>query len=99
MNVYVAEIAGRAVMVFNADDAKDAVGFVEAMQEDFLAVTSDGRPLWDGRAKVSIRRAEPPEVATHREAYNQAEADGAVEPGDSIYAWLVEVVDPDEDDE
>ena len=59
MTVYVAEIDGRAVVAFNADNDLEAELEIEdeIFQNDLAVLESSGRPLWDGEAEIHIREA------------------------------------------
>ena len=63
MTVYVAEIDGRAVVAFNADNDLEAELEVEdeIFQNDLAVLESSGRPLWDGEAEIHIREADEDE--------------------------------------
>ena len=63
MTVYVAEIDGRAVVAFNADNDLEAELAVEdeIFQNDLAVLESSGRPLWDGEAEIHIREADEDE--------------------------------------
>ena len=63
MTVYVAEIHGRAVVAFNADNDLEAEREIEdeIFQNDLAVLESSGRPIWDGEAEIHIREADEDE--------------------------------------
>ena len=52
MAVYVAEIDGRAVVAFNAENDLEAQVVIEdeIFQNDLAVLESRGRPIWDGES-------------------------------------------------
>ena len=69
MPIYVAEIAGRGLAAFDAGDDTEAaeVRLVDkAFRRDLIVLQNEGRPLWDGKSEIRMRKASPEETA-HRE--------------------------------
>src|SRR5262245_47885859 len=58
MTVYVAEIKGRGVAGFRADNGPEAGRLVHArvFRDDLMALASGGLPLWEGVADTHNRR-------------------------------------------
>ena len=80
MKTYVAEIDGRAVLAFRAENEREADAWLKSSEAvlDYLAVLeNEGRPLWDGESEISVRYASNAETALWR----QRAAERAVPPG------------------
>ena len=58
MAVYVAEIDGRAVVAFNAENDLEAQVVIEdeIFQNDLAVLESSGRPIWDGEAEINSEK-------------------------------------------
>jgi hypothetical protein len=58
------EIGGIPIAVTNADEIQALEVFdSEAFKRDLMAMTSEGTPLWDGKAPLAIRSAFRHEVS------------------------------------
>jgi hypothetical protein len=56
--MFTIEIGGIPVAVTNADEPQARDVFEsEEFKQDLMAMTSDGTPLWDGRAPLTVRPA------------------------------------------
>ena len=101
MKTYVAEIDGRAVLAFRAEDEREADAWLkssEAVLDDLAGLENEGRPLWDGESEISVRYASNAETALWRQrAAERTEKDGG--PLDDVIVFLVPVTDPMDDDE
>jgi hypothetical protein len=109
LTIYVAEINGRAVVAFRADNYREAEALVKAdwFRDDLSELESDGAPLWDGESEIHCRQA----VAEESDAWDKSKAraildgssDAEVEDDDDDESWLmylIPVTDPtDKDDE
>jgi len=99
MTVYVVEIKGRPVAVFNFDKAAEAEDFVRdpAFLDDLMALQTAGLPLWDGTAEICLRHALPAEDAKWRASRSKAVRDGNIDDhkDDMWLAFLVSLTDPD----
>src|SRR5262245_61944721 len=98
MTVYVAEIKGRGVAAFRADNGPEAERLVHdrVFRDDLMALASGGLPLWDGVADIQIRRARPDEEARWRASHNNAIRRGDIEAGEQAWiAFLVTLTNPD----
>jgi hypothetical protein len=104
--MFTLEINGTALVVTNADE-EQARELLESedFKEDLRTLTADGRPLWDGRASLTIRPATADESEAFEEAlededYEEEDEDeetGDEEPIDIVF--LVEVDESDDEDE
>lgn len=94
-------ISDKPVAVTNAgeDEARELF-MSDDFKEDLKYLESDGAPLWDGFATLAVRPATEDEAAEFEDADFDAdeEADDEEEDGPFIM-FLVDVTDPDEDDE
>jgi hypothetical protein len=94
MTVYVAEINGRAIAAFNAENDIQAGG--RASSKPFrgaLTVLEDEeQPLWNGADEILVRKALPAEEAqfgaSHARAIKEIDVD------DDWLMFLVPVTDP-----
>jgi hypothetical protein len=102
MTVYVAEIAGRGIVAFEAEDEGAAQARLadRTFRRDLYVFRSGDRALWDGVSEIRLRAALPAEAATwaaHRTAAGRAEDLGRYQR-----AFLVPVINPikyeDDDD-
>jgi hypothetical protein len=71
--VYTLLVGGRATLAFPAHSLQEAQSLLreEWLRSDLREAKSDGEPLWDSQAKLSVRNALPDEMARfEREAKN-----------------------------
>ena len=64
MNLFVAEIGGRAVAVFDGADWEFADWYVNSpvFRMDIQELDTQGKALWDGEEEISLRSASPEEA-------------------------------------
>jgi len=69
MDYFTVEIAGRAVASFRSENSEDATHFFEAedFRDDLTILESEGKPLWDRKAALSLRQG-----ARHEQAIGVA---------------------------
>lgn len=106
--MFTLEINGTALVVTNADEdqARELLES-EDFKEDLLALTTDGRPLWDGSAALTIRPATADESDAFEDALNdngyeeEEDEDGETDDGDEPIdiVFLVEIDEMDDEDE
>jgi hypothetical protein len=97
MTVYVAEIEGRGIAAFQADNGSDAERVVRdpVFRDDLMVLMCGGLPLWDGMAEIRLRRAGPDEEARWRASRAKAVRHGNVEGEEEGWiAFLVALTDP-----
>jgi hypothetical protein len=98
--MFTLEISGKPVAVTNAseDEARELFDS-GAFKEDLMTLESEGAPLWDGYASLSVRPANPDEIAAFEGAATDedGEPDSADEPGPMLM-FLVDVTDPDDEE-
>src|SRR4029453_10360580 len=63
MTVYVAEIKGRGIAAFHADNGSDAERLVRdrVFRDDFMVLATGGLPLWDGVTDIEVPLGRPDE--------------------------------------
>src|SRR5437016_9225734 len=68
MKVYVAEIKGRGIAAFHANNGSDAERLVRdrVFRDDFMVLATGGLPLWDGVTDIEVRLARPDEEVKWR---------------------------------
>jgi hypothetical protein len=98
LTVYVADIEGRGIVAFEADNDSDAKRFVRdrAFRDDLMVLATAELPLWDGIADIQVRQARPDEAAKWRASRAKAIRDGNIEGNEDAWiAFLVALTDPD----
>jgi hypothetical protein len=94
VTLYVAEISGRGIVAFEAEDEAAAEARLAdgAFRRDLYVFQSEGRALWDGVSAVRLRAAQPFEVevwhARRTKVGRSGESDGYWR------AFLISVVNP-----
>lgn len=93
MTIYVAEVSGRGIVAFDAADDVEANTRLtdRALLRDLHVLQHQGRPLWDGISKITLRGAlqEEIEIWQARRATVAPEGDGG-----GWHVILIPVVDP-----
>ena len=90
--MFTLEIGGRPVAVLNlptAADAEELLGDKE-FRNDLTALQSEGRPLWDGQAEMSLHEA----TADERAEFENSAADEEDDEDGGFIMFLVDVTDP-----
>lgn len=104
--MYTLEINGTALVVTNADE-EDARALLESedFKSDLKTLTSEGRPLWDGNAPLTIRAATEDETEAFEDALSDEDYEDEEEDEDEDddedpidIVFLVEVDDDEDDD-
>lgn len=93
--VYTLEIEGRPVVAFAADANSELQEIQKEgrILENLKRLKSDGTPLWDARAPVTVRTARSKE----RSRYCQAAEEATVSPEDLVLVYFVELDEAHED--
>jgi hypothetical protein len=98
----VAEIDGQGIVAFSQPTADDALTWADdkGFRSDLLLLEGeDGRPLWDGRAEIYVREADPEESDRWNASFTEARHDGDVEDAEDWVLYLVPVTEPLDDDD
>ena len=96
MTVYVAEIKGRGIAAFYANNGSDAERLVRdrVFRDDLMVLATGGLPLWDGVTDIEVRLARPDEEAKWRASRAKAIRQGNIEEKDVGWiAFLVVLTD------
>ena len=91
--MFTLEIGGRPVAVLNLPtvaDAEELLGDKE-FRNDLTALQSEGRPLWDGQAAMSLREA----TADERTEFENSAADEDDDDDAGFVMFLVDVTEPE----
>jgi hypothetical protein len=100
--MFTLEISGKPVAVTNAsaDEARELFGS-GAFKEDLMTLESEGAPLWDGYASLTIRPATPEETTAFESAATEENdtPDGLDDEPEPMVLFLVDVTEPDEDEQ
>jgi hypothetical protein len=96
MTVFVAEINGRAVAAFNAENEIHAEerAASKPFRADLKVLENEGRPLWDGADEILVRKALPAEEAQFDASRARAIKDKEIDVDDDWLMFLVPVTDP-----
>jgi hypothetical protein len=94
-------ISDKPVAITNAneEEARDLL-MSEEFKDDLKVLESEGAPLWDGFASLNVRPATEEEKAEFEGAdFDEDEEDDNDEEEGPYIMFLVDVTDPNEDDE
>jgi hypothetical protein len=99
MDYFTIEIAGKAIASFRSDNAEDARHFIEAedFREDLTVLETEGKPVWDGKTPLTLRKATPDEASEVEHAY-EFDDDPSRTIDDEFVVFLIPISDADEDD-
>jgi hypothetical protein len=86
-----------AVTNANEDQARDVL-MSEDFKQDLKVLESEGEPLWDGVATLSVRPASAPEIVEF-DATDENKGSAGIEDDAPLILFLVDINDPDEPDE
>jgi hypothetical protein len=91
LSVFVIEIDGKPTLAVQAKRHREVESFCEQdwLRADLLALTSNGRPLYDAGASLKVRLARSKEVAVYRQA-----TEAGTSSDDFNVVYLVDVDDP-----
>jgi len=94
-------ISDKPIAITNAaeDEARELF-MSEEFRQDLKTLESEGAPLWDGFATLSIRPATEQEISEFEAADTDEDDDADIEDEDGpLIMFLVDVTDPDEPEE
>jgi len=92
MQTYVAEIDGRGIFAFRADDVAGAQAWLDihaVMRHALETVHSGGQPIWNGRAPIIARNATSSEATAWSKLRDELAAAGQLEEQDIVTVWLI----------
>ncbi|MEH2507719.1 MULTISPECIES: hypothetical protein [unclassified Bradyrhizobium] len=92
--IFTLDIGGRPTLAFEAKNLRESQQLCHEhwLRQDIAGLTSNGAPLWDGKARLRARRSTENEIALYREAAR----DAAQPQEDLLLAFLVELDDLEE---
>jgi hypothetical protein len=94
--MFTLEIGGKPVATTDADGTLALAIFEsDEFKQDLTAMTSEGMPLWDGRAPLTIRPASEQEVAAFEAPELDVDDD---QEGDGLYVTFLVPIDHDHED-
>ena len=102
MEVWTAEIAGKPVGVFQAALEADAEEYVraESFTSELASLESRGTPVWNGKDKITFRKANAGERSQWEKSYAAAVEEGEIDAGEEDWLqWLIPVDESDDDEE
>ena len=87
--IFTLDIGGRPTLAFEAKNLRESQQLCHEywLRRDIAGLTSNGAPLWDGKARLRARRSTEDEIAVYREAAR----DAAQPEDDLLLAYLVEL--------
>ena len=87
--IFTLDIGGRPTLAFEAKNLRESQQLCHEywLRRDIADLTSNGTPLWDGKARLRARRSTEDEIAVYREAVR----DAVPSQDDLLLAYLVEL--------
>jgi hypothetical protein len=99
VSIFAVDVGGRPIAVFNAFSRREAERLIHGkggLAEEWTALESDGRPVWDGKEKLTLREATPFEY-NRWQASRSKETNFEDEEGLLHLLYLLAVHDPTND--
>lgn len=104
--MFTLEIGRKAIAVIDADEEQARAVFdQEAFKDDLRQMTSDGAPLWDGVAPLTVRPASEDEAETFEtlldegaEAFDDDDGADGEEEEEGLDVLFLVPIDEDDDD-
>lgn len=97
--MFTLEIDGRPIAITDADEAQAwAIFESDEFKQDLTVLTSDGEPLWDGKARLSIRPSSDEEIASFEAPVLDAADDLDEDEEDSLSVTFLVPIDHDHGD-
>ena len=99
--MFTLEIGSKPIAITDADEAQARAIFEsDEFKQDLMAMTSDGRPLWDGRAPLTIRPASQEETAAFEAPDLDVDDDDVdtEEDEDGLFVTFLVPIDHDHED-
>ena len=99
MTVYVAEINGRAIAAFNAENEiqAEARAASKPFRADLTVLENEGYPLWNGTNEISVRKVFPAEQSQFDSSQARAIKNKEIDEDDDWLMFLIPVRDPTDD--
>ncbi|MCB5177596.1 hypothetical protein [Microvirga lenta] len=98
--MFTLEIGGNPIAITDAEEAQARAIFEsDEFKQDLTAMTSEGKPLWDGQAHLNVRPASQEEVAAFEAPDLDADDDfDEDEEEDGLFVTFLVPIDHDHDD-
>ena len=97
--MFTLEIDGRSIAITDVEEAQARDIFEsDEFKQDLTVMTSDGKPLWDGQASLTIRPASEQEVAAFQAPEFDVDDDDEDEEEDGVFVTFLVPVDHDHED-
>jgi hypothetical protein len=98
--MFTLEIDGRSIAITDAEEAQARDIFQsDEFRQDLTVMTSDGKPLWDGQAPLTIRPASKQEVAAFAAPeFDVDDDDEDEDDGDGMFVTFLVTIDHDHED-
>lgn len=87
--IFTLDVGGKPTLAFEAKNLRESQQLCHEhwLRRDIADLTSNGAPLWDGKARLRARRSTEDEIA----AYREVERDATQPQDDLLLAYLVEL--------
>lgn len=97
--MFTLEIGGRPIAITDADEALAwAIFESDEFKQDLRILTSDGEPLWDGKARLSIRLSSDEEISAFEAPMLDADDGFDGDEEDSLSVTFLVPIDHDHAD-
>ena len=98
--MFTLEIGGKPIAITDAEEAQARDIFEsDEFKRDLTAMTSEGAPLWDGQAPLTIRPATEQEVAAFDvPEFDVDDEDEDEDDGDGVFVTFLVPVDHDHEE-
>jgi hypothetical protein len=98
--MFTLEIAGMPIAITDADEAQARAIFEsDEFKQDLTALSSEGTPLWDGQAPLTIRAASEEEIAAFEAPDQDLDDDADVEDEDEgLFVTFLVPIDHDHEE-
>jgi hypothetical protein len=89
--VFALLVDSKPILMFEATSLSEAAQLRSEkwLHEELSQLRSNGAPLWDGKAKMAVRQADPSE----KQIYIAASGEATAPDGDLVLAYLAELDD------
>ncbi len=97
--MFTLEIGGDAIAITDAAEAQALAIFEsDEFKQDLRVMTSDGTPLWDGKAPLNVRPASQEEVAAFGSPDLDVEDDSDDEAENGLFVTFLVPIDHDHEE-
>jgi len=97
--MFTLEIDGRPIAITDAEEVQARDIFQsDEFRQDLAVMTSEGTPLWNGQAPLTIRPASEQEIAAFEAPEFDVDDDEDEEDGDGVFVTFLVPVDHDHED-